>query len=326
MAVLSLVAVSFAHRAALQRRGTAHRVVMIQLRLNAESAAAVALARLNENTNDFDPLAEPWHTHPPLNSEDWLNRDGPGMHEVQTDYRVVDEEGKLHVLLASSEALETLGMSPLQIDGLFDWMDSDHIASAHGAESDFYLSLPTPYRAKNGPVETIEELLSIRGFSPRGFIGGDAAENGHIEPAATDGPAGARVDDAGGRRLLGWVDVLTAHGHGQINLNTAPRLVLMTLPLSDGAVAQILSYRSFDAQSLGRLEDHAFRSVDDIQQLQGLADADRDVLAARCVFQSMHFRIRAESIHQPTGLRCTLHALVRIESGQTRVLQWFLEP
>jgi hypothetical protein len=85
-----------------------------------------------ENANEFDHRAESWCTHEPLASEDWLFEwTAQGMDDdllFVTDYQVIDEEGKLNIMFASSAALEKLGMPAEQIACLFDWMDADGIA------------------------------------------------------------------------------------------------------------------------------------------------------------------------------------------------------
>ena len=121
---------------------------------------------------------------------------------------------------------------------------------------------------------------------------------------------------------MGWVDLLTACGDGRINLNTAPRSVLETLPISEQAVDQIVAYRSFDGGSFGRLEDHVFRSATDIEQLQGLKDSDRNVLIALVGFKSVHFRVFVQALHLPTGLRHDVQVLVRMTGDGPEILQW----
>ena len=41
----------------------------------------------------------------------------------------------------------------------------------HGAESDFYLALPVPYRARNANLQDAAELLQIRGVTPELYAG-----------------------------------------------------------------------------------------------------------------------------------------------------------
>jgi len=47
-----------------------------------------------------------------------------------------------------------------------DWTDLNDLESLNGAEEDYYLSLDPPYRPRNNPeLETVEEILQIRGFA-----------------------------------------------------------------------------------------------------------------------------------------------------------------
>ena len=326
MIVLGLLTVSFAYRAGIEARSVRDRMLMAQLRVYATSAAAVALGRLTENTNDFDHFAEPWHTHVPLASEEWFPEWIAKLHgqpvDFTVDYQVIDEEGKLHVSLASSEALEKLRMSEDRIVGLFDWMDTDHIAQAEGAEKEYYLTLPDPYQCKDAPLDFLDELLLIRGFETLDYLGEDNNHNRRLDSSEDDGGITYPPDDADGQLRLGWVDLLTCVGEGRLNLNTAPKVVLETLPISDDAVDQITGFRSFDEHSSGDLADHVFASDQDIDQLQGLTDADRTVLKSLATYKSQHFRIFIRSTHVPTGLRYHLQVLVRTGQDDPEILQW----
>ncbi len=322
LSVLSLTAVGFAYRSGVERRATDHRTIAVQLRAQAASAAAIAIGRLMENTNDFDHRAEPWHTHGPLSAGDWLAEWSASGGEFVTTYAVIDEESKLNVLFASSQALETLGLTTEQVDSLLDWMDEDETARPDGAETSYYLQRRPPHRSKNAPLECLEELLAIRGFTANDYYGEDADHDGILDPNENDGPVSPPLDDVDGELRLGMISLLTTVGDGRINLNTAPRQVLETLPLSDGAADQIIAYRAFDAQSQGELADHVFASVEDIEQLQGLTDADRALLSAVCVFHSTHFRVVVESRHMPSGLVHRLDALLRVGEQGPEIMQW----
>jgi len=46
-----------------------------------------------------------------------------------------------------------------------DWHDVNDLPSLNGAERDYYLGLDPPYEPRNGPLESVEELLLIRGFA-----------------------------------------------------------------------------------------------------------------------------------------------------------------
>lgn len=328
LSVLSLTALSLTYRSGLETRSARHQAIQIKLKALSRSAAAVALSELQRNTNAYDHPAEPWRTHAPLASRQFLpelslmDAGFGGEPTYVTTYSVIDEEGKLHVLNASSEALEDLGLDRPQVDAIFDWMDEDAIPRAEGAEDAYYLARPLPHRTKNGPIEMIEELLMVRGVTNDVFFGEDINQNRRLDVNEDDGMENMPADNADGVMQLGLVDVLTTLGNGRINLNTAPRVVLETLPISDQAVDQIIGYRTFDDFSHGSIEDHVFQSVEDIEQLQGLTDADRDVLTQIAGFSSQYYRVRVESKHMSTGLHHRFEVVVQISDRGLGIIQW----
>lgn len=304
--VLGLFALSLTYRSAIVLRAARQRAITMKLQAQADSAAVIAMSRLANNTNDFDHPAEPWKPHVPLAQEgwlvDWSQMDGEGNTVYSVDYEVIDAEGRLHVLLASSESLEKLGMNEDQIACLFDYMDEDSFARPGGAENRYYQSLRTPRQCKNAPLETLDELLAIKGFSPRNYW--------------------RLVREADEEHPPGWINFLTCCGDGRVNINTAPRSVLNTLGISEGAVDQVDAFRRFDKDSSGTIEEHVFTSPEDIQQLQGLSEPDSQALVARAVFRSSHFRIIVKVRHMQTGLAYALDVLVKSVDGTNEVLHW----
>lgn len=148
----------------------------------------------------------------------------------------------------------------------------------------------------------------------------DPEENDGLANGALD--IGNNPDNADGVLQPGLIDLLTVRGDGKINLNTAPRSVLATLPISDDAVDQMVGFRAFDRNSRGSLDDHVFRSAEDIQTLNGLTDTDRDVLVSLSRFTSDYYRIHVQSWHRPTGLRHHLEVLVHVSDAEPGVLAW----
>ncbi len=51
-------------------------------------------------------------------------------------------------------------------DAILDWLDPDDTPRENGAEVDYYAAQNPPYAPKNGPLDTIEELLLVRGVTP----------------------------------------------------------------------------------------------------------------------------------------------------------------
>lgn len=104
--------------------------------------------------------------------------------------RISDESGKIPLnslnegncavlknLLLNSGIDET--RADTIVDSILDWKDPDDLHRLHGAESDYYLSLPNPYRAGNAAFETLEELLLVKGVT-RELLFGDASRPGII--------------------------------------------------------------------------------------------------------------------------------------------------
>jgi general secretion pathway protein K len=91
----------------------------------------------------------------------------------------VDEGGKVNRNRAYERTLRliftNLGVGEFEIgilvDSILDWRDEDDFHRVNGAESDYYLSLSSPYAARNGPFDTVEDLLWVRGVTPDLFFG-----------------------------------------------------------------------------------------------------------------------------------------------------------
>jgi general secretion pathway protein K len=93
--------------------------------------------------------------------------------------RLVDESGKININRVNDETLRriftNLGLDEARrdilVDSIMDWRDADDLHRTNGAENDYYASLSPPYSAKNGPLDTVEDLLWIKGMTPELFFG-----------------------------------------------------------------------------------------------------------------------------------------------------------
>jgi general secretion pathway protein K len=100
---------------------------------------------------------------------------GQGVCEV----RVMSEAGKININLVSESTLrKIIGNFGLEgeerdavVDSILDWRDADDFHRVNGAENDYYQSLKEPYDCKNGNLDSLEELLLVRGLSPDLFYG-----------------------------------------------------------------------------------------------------------------------------------------------------------
>jgi general secretion pathway protein K len=146
-------------------------------------------------------------------------------------YGIVDESGKINLNLLTDTSGIILGnlltnrgvpkeVADTIVDSVLDWMDSDETHRLQGAESDYYMSLPVPYKAKNDKFEALEELLLIKGMTPE-ILYGTA-------------------------KTPGIINFLTVYSKtGGINVNTAPREVLAALPgMTPEMAEQIVGLRA----------------------------------------------------------------------------------
>lgn len=134
-------------------------------------------------------------------------------------YGLIDESGKLNLNRLDQMALDdeqsrTLlmglpGMTEEIADAIRDWIDSDDTSRDYGVESEYYESLNPPYAAKNGPLESLDELLLVRGVTPELLYGEDANRNGLLDPNENDGDFSPPYDNADGVLDLGWQAYLT---------------------------------------------------------------------------------------------------------------------
>jgi type II secretory pathway component PulK len=177
-------------------------------------------------------------------------------------YGLVDEGSKLNFGQATRDMLRAIPIMPDPLpDSIFDWKDDDSNVEDDGAEDEYYLAQPMPYRAKNDGFETVEELLLVRGAYPE-LLYGDGTRNSLGQQVAPNGDVvsgGMRVgamseQEWRARGLFNYVTVYSreprpaAGGNtprrGRINVNTAPREVLRCLPgLGDSDADSLVSKR-----------------------------------------------------------------------------------
>ncbi|TVS15569.1 MAG: general secretion pathway protein GspK [Planctomycetaceae bacterium] len=129
-------------------------------------------------------------------------------------------------LLADSPARSLLmalpGMTVEIADAILDWLDDDDSPREFGAEAEYYSSLAPPYGPKNGPLETVEELLLVRGVTPQLLFGSDVNRNGMIDP--DEMALAAQLGDFPPR---GWSAYLTLYSKEQnVNGFGQPRIDL----------------------------------------------------------------------------------------------------
>lgn len=213
------------------------------------------------------------------------NLDGP---QDTFRYGVTPESSKLNLNACRPEQIEQL-LTPLLlglqienpqelINALLDWVDADSDLTLGGAESEYYNTLTPPYNAKNGPLDTLEEMLLIRGFSARVLYGEDVNLNGILDANEDDGEASFPYDDDGDGVLdLGIIPFVTLWSREpDTALDNKPRISLR-LPAAafSAALAATLTEGELTETALAYLTQLKTQEVD----LSGLRSA-ADLLPA----------------------------------------------
>ena len=155
-------------------------------------------------------------------------------------FGITDESAKLNLNTATAAQMlklvsravgENDQIDPQAIvDAIIDWRDSDANPSGEdaGTEGDYYRSLDKPYRVKNGPFDTVEELLLIKGVTPAVLYGEDFDRNGLISENEKDGDRlfpPDNQDDVLNRGLYPYLTVLSAENN--VSNDNRPRVYLL---------------------------------------------------------------------------------------------------
>ena len=122
------------------------------------------------------------------------------------------------------------------IDCLEDWIDENDFHGLNGAESDDPFYQDRGYPVKDGPLDSIEELLLVKGWGAEILYG--------------------RPGDEENDEIFGIADILTVWGDGKVNLNTAnTNLLLSFAEYEDWELASVFEARLGPDGEDGTLDD-----------------------------------------------------------------------
>jgi type II secretory pathway component PulK len=193
-------------------------------------------------------------------------------------------------------ALESLGVDMIAsdsiVDSVEDWCDRNQNPQINGAESDYYLGLPKPYYAKDGPIDDLSELLLVRGVTPELYWGPGRINRGS---AIREGPgSGLQAGTMAGS--VGLVDLFNTIGRMQININTAPKEVLQMLPgIDESLAAEIVNLRAGLDGVDGTEDDTPFHSASELINVPGMIPQFVQQVQQFCGIRSYTFEVHVEA-------------------------------
>jgi type II secretory pathway component PulK len=185
-------------------------------------------------------------------------------------FDVSDEAAKLNLNTATAEMLARLpNMTAELAAAIVDWRDADSdISPDGGAEDDYYLALDNPYHCKNGPFETVEELLMVKG----------------ITPDLVYGTAQSSAGDAFGQNARGLIDYVTVYsaepnrdaaGEARIDVNNGGSFQQLPALLRESLSAdrvEIVSLLARTRRPFLNIVDFYYRTTMTSQEFGSIAD------------------------------------------------------
>jgi DNA uptake protein ComE-like DNA-binding protein len=182
----------------------------LQARCLARAGVALALATLERDDPGVDGQEDEWVTLGTGGQEEFQL--GPGWFRVE----VIDASSRIDLNRADRATLLRLpGIDEATVDEILAWRGSGAVPEqedAAGSGAD-YEGLPRPYRLKEAPFDSVEELLLVQGVTPS-LLYGPRDGSGSVES----------VED------LPWIDLLfvgawspnqDAEGQERVDLSTA---------------------------------------------------------------------------------------------------------
>ncbi|MBI5074880.1 MAG: general secretion pathway protein GspK [Nitrospirae bacterium] len=292
LTILTVIVFSFSYMARTEAYAALSFRQTVEKKFLAEAGIERGIAELfylNENRNAPTVIA---------GSEVW--RTDGRRYKLLTDngyytISIVNESGKVDINTTPELILKTLLLNlgvnadhtETIVDSIMDWKDPDNLHRLHGAEDDYYMSLPNPYKAKNAYFETLEELLLIKGMTPE-ILYGDRGKKGII-------------------------DFLTVHsGAKQININAAPKEVLLAIPGITPELADALL---------------AVRETREIQDIQGVLGNNYS-LASRYIglMQAISFTIESAGFIGTERAGYPLRATITLDGNNRFKYNYYKSP
>ncbi|MFC1670788.1 general secretion pathway protein GspK [Spirochaetota bacterium] len=224
--------------------------------------------------------------------------------EIETDVgtlklQISDEQSKINISSLANDFSDptkyyriaqqfflNMGLSMDFTDVIVDWVDIDDSRFSYGAESDYYTGLTPPYSAKNAPMDSINELLMVKGITPEIYYGLGGGNFGREENLVEHNRGDNKIDlsniegillgldkseeekelrKIGKEKSRKLSDYLRVNGHrdftnyqNRININTASYRIIsaLTEKMTDDIVTEIINKRI----------DQPFNSVSEISK------------------------------------------------------------
>lgn len=185
------------------------------------------------------------------------------------------------------------------IDTLIDWIDEDDLHRVNGAESDDAFYKERGYKVKNAPLETVDELRLIKGWTDAIVYGGPS-----LNP---DDPP-----------MRGIAHKLTVWGDGKIDVNDAGDDELLAICEMDEIVLEDIKRLRLGVDGKeGTLDD----GIRDLNEIVGM----KPEIAKWLTVRDTKF-VRLVSIGEVQGVRAGIWAVLQVADRNVMPVYWREEP
>jgi general secretion pathway protein K len=229
LTIMMVLVLSFSYMTRTETYATLSFKEGMEKRSLAEAGERGILELFFRNANKNQAITLPGFEVWKIDNTSYTDKMGEGEYSV----RIIDESGKIGINALTDgnsdilrNLLKNLGVQEEEantiVDSILDWKDADDAHHLSGAEDEYYMSLPNPYKAKNANFDTLEELLLVKGMTSEILYGSEEKK--------------------------GIINLLTIYSNKiQININAAPKEVLMAIPGITPEIADsIISFREHD--------------------------------------------------------------------------------
>ena len=278
----------------------------------ARSGEELARHVLQKDNLEYDALDEDWALLP--DHPGFFAADDEGKFKVTIEDEagkfpinklVSGEKGKKQVdgerLEQLKKLFDVLELDPELVYPIIDWLDSDSESQPLGAEDAYYQGLPSPYACKNGPLDSLDELLLVKGMTKE-ILYGTEEKKGLIHFLTL-------YSDADETKL-------------NININTASADVIQSLSpdVTQNYAQAIVDY--LKEKPLTGKEQTEWDNV--IRPLVGGSADISSYLHGQCVIQSSYFSLRVEG--QVRDIKKVIYTVLKREEKEgVKPIFWRIE-
>jgi len=250
---LAMLALSLSHYARRNQNFTKRSMGRLGSRYIAQGVLAQVISALadDKGLNKFDYKEENWiQKYRPTGIPEELDfLDTSGKVIGKYSVVVIDESNRINVNTADYTMF-------VQLLKNFEKLPAEEIARKIIA-----------LREDSGEIEkfySAYELMKLESLPSKIFIGEDTNENGRLDDWEKDGSRSPSDDNQNNELDLGLKDFLTIHTDGKININTAPKEILLSMPDITADIASAL---------IDQRDKKPFEDLEDVKMVPLVTDA-----------------------------------------------------